>query len=662
MAGNAGAIRAGKAFVELYMDDKRMNRGLKNAQYKLRKFQAGVTAMGRSMIGVGAAILAPMAYGLKAAGDAMETINKFKQILGDQADAAEDWADRTAKAVGRSKYVMMDSLSSFDAFFKGFGFGGAEAREMAERMAGLSLDFASLHNISDEEAQRRFQSGMAGMSRSVREFGINLLDSTVAVEGARMGLVREGEAMTAQQKVIARLSIMTRTLTMQGVTGDAIRTAQSFENRLKALKAAVHDGAVEIGLALIPEAKRLIAWLIDATQETGKWAGANKETIVSVAKLAAELVALGVAALVIGKVTGAIVALITAIKFLRKASIFLVHNPALIALVAAVVGGLALRDALWGAGDAALKLRNGMDALAAAQEEEQAATRAQLAALGRLAEKFELTDAEMTEAAGLIAKLESVYGALGVTLDTVARRLMGVAGAQNKVNAAMRAARERTLKAQLAQEKDRVESLIERRNRELNRMMVRRDIEAWTADMNAAIRAGQEKIAAIRKQLTGAGVEGADSGLAGTGAGVGLAGADVPATARDWVHEWARDLFDLGVDIPDIFAHAEAEVAKLKEAFQTGAVTSDSFDQFADAQERVAALKDVWGDIYDLGETDMPDDQESVFRDQVAGTFSAWGQGQQSATKGIQALVKINMQLKAELKKINENKLLAIPR
>lgn len=57
----AQGIRAGRAFVELFADDKRLVRGLRRAQAKLQAFGAAVRGMGLRVAAAGAAMLAPLA-------------------------------------------------------------------------------------------------------------------------------------------------------------------------------------------------------------------------------------------------------------------------------------------------------------------------------------------------------------------------------------------------------------------------------------------------------------------------------------------------------------------------------------------------------------------------------------------------------------------------
>jgi len=69
MPGNAGSIRAGRAFVELYADDNKLVRTLKRGEAKLRAFGQSVSDIGSSLLKASAAIVAPAAvYGWRGMG------------------------------------------------------------------------------------------------------------------------------------------------------------------------------------------------------------------------------------------------------------------------------------------------------------------------------------------------------------------------------------------------------------------------------------------------------------------------------------------------------------------------------------------------------------------------------------------------------------------
>jgi hypothetical protein len=69
MASNARAIRAGRAFVELFADDTLLVRGLRRAEKRLKTFGEGVRRLGLKMVGLGTAFAAPMLASGKVFGD-----------------------------------------------------------------------------------------------------------------------------------------------------------------------------------------------------------------------------------------------------------------------------------------------------------------------------------------------------------------------------------------------------------------------------------------------------------------------------------------------------------------------------------------------------------------------------------------------------------------
>src|SRR5512133_3006131 len=66
----ANGIRAGRAFVELFADDSKLARGLKNAQKKLEAFGSGIRHIGTRMMAAGGAVTAPLVAAAKAWADA----------------------------------------------------------------------------------------------------------------------------------------------------------------------------------------------------------------------------------------------------------------------------------------------------------------------------------------------------------------------------------------------------------------------------------------------------------------------------------------------------------------------------------------------------------------------------------------------------------------
>jgi hypothetical protein len=92
MAATSGAIRAGRAFVELFADDSQLVRGLRSAEKKLKAFGAGIRNLGLKMAGVGTAAIAPMLGAAKAFSSMGDQIAKMARRTGFSVESLSELA------------------------------------------------------------------------------------------------------------------------------------------------------------------------------------------------------------------------------------------------------------------------------------------------------------------------------------------------------------------------------------------------------------------------------------------------------------------------------------------------------------------------------------------------------------------------------------------
>lgn len=250
-----------EAFTKFTIQDReyragmtRINQGLKRLQLNL---DAAAVHARRFLFVAGGA----MAAFVKFAADAEESESRFRAVFKDQAGDVKRWSEALGEAVGRSARGIRATVSSFQAFFVGMGFGGREAAELSKRMQELAIDFASFNNLTDAEATERFISALSGSSEVVAMFGINLKEAAIKQELLRMGLEGSVQKAGEQEKALARLNIIMRAMGQQGAVGDAARTAGSMTNQLRKLKDQMIDAAVVMGEQFIPAAQRMVGVL-----------------------------------------------------------------------------------------------------------------------------------------------------------------------------------------------------------------------------------------------------------------------------------------------------------------------------------------------------------------------------------------------------------------
>lgn len=190
---------------------------------------------------------------IKRASDTRESISQFKQVFGDQADAAMDFADTLTTAFGQSKSDVVSLMASLQDTFVPLGFSRKEASKLSGALTQLSFDVASFKNASSPEVSNAFTSAIVGNHEAVRRFGIVITEARVKQKALEMGTFSGSGAMSAQAKVLARTQLIIEG--SNDAIGDFERTQHEFANQVRILQNEFKDLSIEIGNALIPVAK-----------------------------------------------------------------------------------------------------------------------------------------------------------------------------------------------------------------------------------------------------------------------------------------------------------------------------------------------------------------------------------------------------------------------
>ena len=274
MASRAN-IDAGGAGFELSLEDsltRDLNSALSEASKAVRSIAGvidrDVKAIGQSIQGLGRKIAAigvgataagvgsslGFAKATIAAGNFAETVNMFDQVFKDQSKSVRAWSQDYGKAVGRSREQLMRFLAESQDTFVPLGFDRAEAAELSKTVTKLAVDLGSFKNIDDGEALRRLLGGIIGNTENLRAFGVVAQEAQIKAKAFDLGF--DPDNLTAYQKALTILE-----LTIAGTAdaqGDALRTADSFNNSIKALRSAFADLVIEVGEPLREIASKFI--------------------------------------------------------------------------------------------------------------------------------------------------------------------------------------------------------------------------------------------------------------------------------------------------------------------------------------------------------------------------------------------------------------------
>lgn len=296
MASKAGAIRAGRAYVELFADNSALSRNLKEAENRLKAFGASIVSIGQRIAAIGLAGTTPFAFAVKAASDLLETTTKLEYTFKGNAAAVTQWANVFAKQVGRSEKETKDFVANAGAVFKGLGFGSLKAAALAETVTALAFDLGSFFNKADVETFEAIISGLLGQSRPLKDLGVVVQEAQEKMELMSQGI--DPESASAMEQVLARMNVILKST--QDAQGDVIRTMGNFANSFKALKGEAQDFVTEVGNALLPAATAIVQALKSAIAPMVEFVRENRGLVIILASVAAGTVALGGALVALG--------------------------------------------------------------------------------------------------------------------------------------------------------------------------------------------------------------------------------------------------------------------------------------------------------------------------------------------------------------------------
>ena len=244
--------------------------------------------------------------------DFLETVNYFEvamRKLGDDAasnwqqagyDSAESYAnsfsDRakqlTAKMTGyeidvdgnatytgqKNLGMNPDTVMNYQAMFaqvsESIGVAEESALNFSNALTMLGTDWASLRNTTFEQSFEKFASALAGQSRAVRAFGIDITNATLQEYAYKYGLSTAVSEMNQATKAQLRLLAM---LDQSKVAfGDMANTMNSPANQLRMLQQNFANLARTIGNLFLPIVEKVLPYIngmVMALQRLFAWIG-----------------------------------------------------------------------------------------------------------------------------------------------------------------------------------------------------------------------------------------------------------------------------------------------------------------------------------------------------------------------------------------------------
>ena len=317
---------------------KRMEKWQKRTE-NLEKLGNKIKSVGQGMtVGLTLPIIAAGGAMVKLASDMEETINKVDVSFGASSDKVKEWAKNSITSMGLAQQSALDSAALYGDMATGMGLSQKRASEMAMTLTQLGADLASFKNISNDVAQTALKSIFTGETESLKNLGVVMTETNLKQFAMSKGIRKKIKDMTEAEKINLRYNyVLEKTKNAQG---DFARTGGGASNQMRMFQENMKELGVTFGQYILPYFTKAVIKLNSLLVGFNTLSPSVKKGILV---FGAVLAILGPLVTLIGTV-------ITVVKGLNIAMMFLAANPVvatILIIVGAIVALVAATKALW---------------------------------------------------------------------------------------------------------------------------------------------------------------------------------------------------------------------------------------------------------------------------------------------------------------------------
>jgi tape measure domain-containing protein len=344
----AGALRAGKAIIELTLLTGDVDKQLKKVENRLRDFGKGLRSIGSSGLKLSGAVGGMLGFTVKLAAGFEKTRAEFTAMIGSAGKASsilsqlEQFALKTPLAsadLHEATRTMLSFGVAVEEVVPTLKRLGAIAGGDGERMKRLALAFGQTTakgRLMAQEVNQMVESGFNPLQEISRTTGESMNSLMKRMEAGRISV---GEVAGSFESATSRGG------KFFGLLDKVAETAIGQWNNVSESLVLV---ARDIGDALLPMVKELLTGASKVVGVIGEWVKAHRELAVTVAKSTGALFTFSTAMWGVGAALGGVSKAIKGLLFsavaLKAAYGFLLTSPIALALlgIGAAAGAVAL--------------------------------------------------------------------------------------------------------------------------------------------------------------------------------------------------------------------------------------------------------------------------------------------------------------------------------
>jgi hypothetical protein len=339
----ASAIRAGRAYMEIFADDSKLIRGLRGIETRMKQMGSRVAGVGRgiSLAGagvsaLGAAALAPVAAAVKQFTAFGDTLDKMSARTGVGVEALAELGF-AAEQGGADLATVEKGFNGLSRALFDASRGSAEA---VDSLAKLGLTYKQLEGLNPED---QFQ--------AVADALANIQDESVRGAVAQKLFGRAGRQLLPMLSSLREIRQEARDLGLV-LSREDTTAAAGLADAFNRIRRTVSGAFLQLGAAVAEPLTKALKAITTITAGVNKWVAANRPLVqqfvaasVAVVALGTAISAVGLAVVGIGAtigsvgvIAGSVATIITGAFAGIAATIAFLASP--IGALVAVVGGL----------------------------------------------------------------------------------------------------------------------------------------------------------------------------------------------------------------------------------------------------------------------------------------------------------------------------------
>lgn len=178
-----------------------------------------------------------MAKVVQYGADYTETLNLWETAMGSNLTVATEFVNKMNEAYGISEKTLMNAQAIFKNMLGSLGqISDTMAYALSEGVTQMALDYASLYNVTFEQAFTKFQAALAGQVRPIRSVaGYDITENTLFQLYQSLGGEKTMRQLSRTEKQLLAIYAVFKQMDASGAVGDLDKTMESFANQSRVM-------------------------------------------------------------------------------------------------------------------------------------------------------------------------------------------------------------------------------------------------------------------------------------------------------------------------------------------------------------------------------------------------------------------------------------------